>query len=152
MKAIHGSKSKNDKVDSRKIAMLLRAAYPCRGMLPQAYVYPAEMRATRDLLRRREYFMHQQSELLEHIQNTNTQYNYAPLPKRIRNRANRIDIAERFEDPLVGKSIEVDVRVLDLYHQILLELEAQIQRQARHHDRAAKICRSPCSFFAPFPA
>jgi len=129
MKAIHGSKSKNDKIDSRKIAMLLRS-----GMLPQAYVYPAEMRATRDLLRRREYFMHQQSELLEHIQNTNTQYNYAPFPKRIRNRANRIDITERFEDPLVAKSIEVDVRVLDLYHQILLELEAQIQRQARHHD------------------
>ncbi len=31
MKAIHGSKTKNDKIDSRKIAMLLRA-----GMLPQA--------------------------------------------------------------------------------------------------------------------
>jgi hypothetical protein len=48
MKAIHGGKVKNDKLDSAKIAGLLRA-----GMLPQAYVYPAEMRSTRDLLRRR---------------------------------------------------------------------------------------------------
>ena len=48
MKAINGGKAKNDKIDAHKIAVLLRG-----GMLPQAYVYPAEMRATRDLLRRR---------------------------------------------------------------------------------------------------
>jgi hypothetical protein len=48
MKAIHGGKAKNDKIDSHKIAVLLRG-----GMLPQAYVYPVGMRATRDLLRRR---------------------------------------------------------------------------------------------------
>src|SRR5215475_13612728 len=48
MKAIHGGKAKNDKIDSQKIAALLRG-----GMLPKAYVYPAQMRATRDLLRRR---------------------------------------------------------------------------------------------------
>jgi len=42
MKAIHGGKAKNDKIDSHKIAALLRG-----GMLPQAYVYPARMRATR---------------------------------------------------------------------------------------------------------
>jgi transposase len=48
MKAIHGGKAKNDKIDSHKIAVLLRG-----GMLPQAYVSPAAMRSTRDLLRRR---------------------------------------------------------------------------------------------------
>src|SRR5437899_12993113 len=48
MKAIHGGKAKNDKIDAHKIAVLLRG-----GMVPQAYVYPAEMRATRALLRRR---------------------------------------------------------------------------------------------------
>ena len=48
MKAIHGGKAKNDKIDAHKIAVLLRG-----GMFPQADVYPSEMRATRDLLRRR---------------------------------------------------------------------------------------------------
>ena len=52
MKAIHGSKTKNDKIDSHKIAVLLRG-----GMIPMAYVYPQEMRSTRDLLRRRKHFM-----------------------------------------------------------------------------------------------
>lgn len=48
MKAIHGGKANNDKSDAHKIAVLLRG-----GRLPQADVYPAAMRATRDLLRRR---------------------------------------------------------------------------------------------------
>ena len=77
MKAIHGAKTKNDKIDSKKIASLLRAK-----MLPMAYVYPKDNRATRDLLRRRMYFVHQQSELLAHIQNTNTQYNLPCFARR----------------------------------------------------------------------
>ena len=47
MRAIHGAKAKNDKIDSKKTAALLKG-----GLLPQAYVYPPEMRATRDLLER----------------------------------------------------------------------------------------------------
>ncbi len=35
MKAIHGGKTKNDKIDSLKIATILRG-----GMAPKAYVYP----------------------------------------------------------------------------------------------------------------
>ena len=45
LKAIHGGKSKNDRIDSEKLAMLLRG-----GAIPMSYVYPAEMRSTRDLL------------------------------------------------------------------------------------------------------
>lgn len=41
MKAIHGGKTKNDKIDSFKIAALLRG-----GNFPLAYAYPAHMRAT----------------------------------------------------------------------------------------------------------
>src|SRR5574341_2552521 len=40
MKAIHGGKAKNDKIDAHKIAVLLRG-----GMLPMAYVYPRAMRS-----------------------------------------------------------------------------------------------------------
>ena len=59
MKAIHGGKAKNDKIDAHKIAVLLRG-----GMLPQAYVYPKRMRATRDLLRRRNHLMRKRADLL----------------------------------------------------------------------------------------
>ena len=46
MKAIHGGKAKNDKVDALKIASLLQG-----GMLPRP-THPPEMGATRDLLQR----------------------------------------------------------------------------------------------------
>jgi len=62
MKAIHGGKAKNDKINSHKIASLLRG-----GLLPQAYVYPAAMRSTRDLLRRRLHLVRKRGELLAHI-------------------------------------------------------------------------------------
>ena len=42
MKAIHGGKAKNDRIDAAKIAGLLRG-----GMFPMAYVYPRAKRATR---------------------------------------------------------------------------------------------------------
>ncbi len=45
MKAIHGGKVKNDRVDSQKIVQLIRA-----GMLPLDYEYPRRMRSTRNLI------------------------------------------------------------------------------------------------------
>jgi transposase len=90
MKAIHGGKAKHDRIDAQKIAVLLGG-----GMLPQAYVYPAEMRATRDLLRRLVHLMRTRAELLTHIQNTNSQYNLPEIGKKIAYKANRDGVAER---------------------------------------------------------
>jgi transposase len=129
MKAIHGGKAKNDKIDAHKIAVLLRG-----GMLPQAYVYPAEMRATRDLLRRRMSLMRQRAALLTHVQQTNSQYNVPELGKKIAYKANREGVAERFPDPAVQKSIEVDLALLGHYDQLLTELELAIVHMAKEHN------------------
>ena len=112
MKAIHGGKAKNDRIDARKIAVLLRG-----GMIPQAYVYPAEMRATRDLLRRRWHLTRKRAALLTHIQQTNRQYNLPEIGKKIASKANRDGVAERFPDPAVHKSVEVDLALIDFYDQ-----------------------------------
>ena len=132
MKAIHGGKTKNDKLDSQKIAGLLRG-----GLLPQAYVYPPAMRSTRDLLRRRMYLMHHQSELLAHIQNTNAQYNLPAFQKRINYGSNRAQLPEHFPEPMVSKSIQADIEVLDALHQVLLKVEKAVLDQARDHDPLA---------------
>jgi transposase len=129
MKAIHGGKAKNDKIDSQKIAVLLRG-----GMLPQAYVYPAEMRATRDLLRRRTHLMRKRSELLAHVQNTNSQYNLPEIGKKIAYKTNRDGVAERFADPAVQKTIEVDLALITYYDELLKDLELSILQTAKQHD------------------
>ena len=132
MKAIHGGKAKNDKIDSHKIAVLLRG-----GMLPQAYVYPAAMRATRDLLRRRLHLVRKRGQLLAHIQNTIHQYNLDPFGKRIAYPANREGLLEHFPDPAVRKSIEVDLALLERLDALIADLELTIVRHAKRHDADA---------------
>jgi len=129
MKAIHGGKVKNDKIDAQKIAALLRG-----GMLPKAYVYPAQRRATRDVLRRRTHLMRTRAELLGHVHNTNSQYNLPEIAKKIAYKANRDGVAERFEDASVQKTIEVALALITYDDELLKELELCILKTARHHD------------------
>ena len=132
MKAIHGGKVKNDKVDSNKIAAMLRG-----GMLPMAYVYPPKMRSTRDLLRRRLYLARKSAELQTHIQNTNTQYNLPSFEKRIDRHSNRVGIGTHFTDPAVRTSIEVDAALMDALHEQILTIERQINANVPEHDPVA---------------
>ena len=129
MKAIHGGKAKNDKIDSHKIAVLLRG-----GMLPQAYAYPAAMRSTRDLLRRRLHLVRKRGELLAHIQNTRAQYNLPAFEKRLAYAANREGVGEHFSDPSVRKSVEVDLALIAHYDALVNDLELTIVREAKCHD------------------
>jgi transposase len=138
MKAIHGGKAKNDRIDALKIATLLRG-----GMLPQAYVYPAGMRATRDLLRRRLHLVRKRGQLLAHIQNTNHQYNLPAFGKRLAYPSNRDGVAEHFEDRVVRKSIAVDLGLLERYDALLTDLEGYLVHQAKSHDpQAFQLLRS----------
>ena len=129
MKAIHGGKAKNDQIDAHTIAVRLRG-----GMLPQASVYPAEMRATRDLLRRRMYLTRKRAELLGHVQNTTSQYNLPEIGKKLADNANRTGVVERFPDSAVQKSMEVDLALIGYYDHLLRDLELHIVKAAKQHD------------------
>lgn len=132
MRAIHGGKAKNDRIDAHKIAALLRG-----GMLPQAYVYPQAMRATRDLMRRRNYLMRQRAELLAHITNTNHQYNLSALGVRPARPAERSGLAAHFVEPSVRKSVQADLSLIDHYDRELPALERYLESNAQGHDPMA---------------
>ena len=129
MRAIHGGKSKNDRIDSLKIAALLKG-----GLIPMAYVYPEKMRATRDLMRRRNHFMRKRAELFAHIQNTASQYNLPDPLGRIANPKNREGVIERFHLPCVQKSIEANLAMIETYDQVIAGMERDIVQSAQHHD------------------
>src|SRR5439155_21682403 len=129
MKAIHGGKAKNDKIDSQNSAVLLRG-----GLLPQAYVYPAAMRATRDRLRRRTHWMRKRAELLAHIQHTHSQSTRPEMGQKIASKANRDGVAERFPEPAVQKSIEVDLALIDHYDQLLRDVDLSFGKTAKQHN------------------
>jgi transposase len=134
LKAIHGGKSKNDKIDAAKLARLLRG-----GNIPYAYVYPKGMRETRDLLRRRTHLVHKRAEVLTHLQNTDSQYNLPPFGKKLAYAANRdeLSIAERFTDPSVRKSVETDLALIDAYDPLIGALELYLTRTAKVDDPQA---------------
>jgi transposase len=128
MKAVHGRKSGNDKLDAERIARLLGS-----GMFPVGYVYPKEMRSTRDLMRRRSYLVNQRSSLITHIQVTNQQYNLPEMGK-ISRADRREGIEERFEDPAVRATVEADMAVIDILDVVIARLERAIIKAARGHD------------------
>jgi transposase len=130
MKAVHGAKTGNDRIDSERIARLLLG-----GLFPQAFVYPRDMRSTRDLLRRRSFFVRKRAELLSHIQNTNTQVNLPPIGERIDRPVNRAELAERFDDPNISTSIAADVELIDVYDDVIRTAEKQLRRSLRVHDQ-----------------
>src|SRR5215475_13315650 len=131
MKAIHGGKAKNDRIDAGKIARLLRG-----GTFPLAYAYPKCMRETRDLLRRRTYLVRKRAELLTHLQILNAQYNLAPFPKKLPFAANRAEmkVAERFADPSVQKSAAVNLALIDRLDELIGDLELYLVRTAKVDD------------------
>jgi transposase len=128
MQAIHGGKAKNATIDAHTIAVLLRG-----GMLPQASVYPAEMRATRDLRRRRMSLTRTRAELLAHIQNTHSPYNLPEIGKKLAYQANRDGGAERFPALAVHKSMAVDLALRGSDEPLLRALEWHIVKAAQQH-------------------
>ena len=129
MKAIHGGKAKNDRIDSHKIAVLLRG-----GSFPLAYVYPQKMRATRDLLRRRNHLARKRAELYAHIQNTATQYNLPEPLGVIAKPSARDNLPAKFRDPIVRAMVEVDLATIEHYEDLLGTLERYLEQIANRHD------------------
>ena len=136
MKAIQGGKAKNDKIDAQKIAVLLRG-----GRLPQASVFPAERRATRDLLRRRMPLARKRGVLLAQVQHTNSQYTLPAIGKTIAYKTNRAGVAERFAAPAVQKSIAVALTLLPSYDELLRDVELTIVKTAKPHDAHTRYLR-----------
>ncbi|GBE44963.1 transposase IS116/IS110/IS902 family protein [bacterium BMS3Bbin11] len=128
MKAIHGGKAKNDRIDSFKIANLIRG-----GNFPVAYVYPRKMRATRDLLRRRMKIVRHGADLKAHVANTTSQYNLPPNKVNLKNKEAREQLKSTFPERSVQKNIDLDMVILDCYAEQLSKVEWYIQQQAKQH-------------------
>jgi len=129
MRAIHGAKAKSDRIDSEKIANLLRG-----GVVPEAYVYPAEMRATRDLMRRRTHFSCERAALQGHVKLVSMQYNMPAIKEDLRLSGTHEAVLERFSfDGAAQASVAADMDLVVHYNGIIKRLEDKILRSAQCH-------------------
>jgi hypothetical protein len=68
------------------------------------------------------------------VQNTNRQDTLPALGQKIASKANRDGVAERFADPAVHKSIEVDLALINYDDELLGDVERTLVTTAQHHD------------------
>lgn len=130
MRMIHAAKTKTDRIDAAKLAAMLRG-----GLFPMGYVYPRAKRQTRDLLRRRSFFVRQRAQMIAHIVNTNTQFNLPPLSKKLTYAANRSpELVERFSNPSTKLAVTADLGLIDSYDQQIADLERHLVKHAKVDD------------------
>jgi transposase len=134
MKLLHGGKTKNDRVDAKVMAELLRMGY-----FPPAYAYPEKMRATRDLLRRRGHFTQQHAEAMRHIKTLLYQQGYTDLPSFNHDKAEKIrEALAVYKLPVdVAYSLEADLAMIQHLDTVTKKLEWHIEKNASGHDNLA---------------
>lgn len=128
VKAIHGGKNKNDRIDSEKLAHLLRS-----NLIPPAYVYPVARRSTRDLLRRRTSFVWKRTELQHHLTCMPLVQGQQPVAKT-QHKVRDVwfdKLRVRFDDPMRLASAEADMYLIKEFDKIVERLERLITKETK---------------------
>ena len=133
LKAIHGGKNKNDRIDSEKIAHLLRS-----NLIPPAYVYPADKRPLRALLRQRLLYVWNRSELLARLQSHQLAYNRPTLhPTPYNRQACEDKLLAQEDHPVRRLALQNDLALIGHYDTQLARLDKdllQLTKQSASRD------------------
>jgi transposase len=127
LKMIHGGKNKNDRIDSEKIAHLLRT-----NLIPPAYVYPAGLRPLRALWRQRIFYVWRRSELLARIASHQLAHNRNPIKQTRRCRDSWAQqLLAQEPDPARQLALQNDLAMIHHYDQQITALEEQVHKLAK---------------------
>lgn len=127
VKAIHGGKNKNDRIDSEKLTHLLRS-----NLIPPAYVYPSGMRPLRALLRQRIFYVWRRAELLARIHSHQLAHNRLPAKqtRRVRD-AWEEQLLQAEDHPLRQIALQNDLAMIRHFDKQIFALEEELQRQTK---------------------
>ena len=117
---ITGAKVKTDRRDAFKLAKLLRL-----DAIPEAYIYPKEVRPIRDLLRRRNRLVRLRAEAYVAIKRKFQQYGLPYCDKAIQ-RADEKELLSWFTHPGIRSSLEMELERIRLYSRELKTVEKYI--------------------------
>src|SRR5438094_3171119 len=127
VKAIHGGKNKNDRIDSEKLTHLLRS-----NLIPPSYVYPSEKRPLRALLRQRLFYVWRRAELLARIYSHQLAHNRTPAKQTRRvldSWEEQLLAAE--DNPLRQLALKNDLAMIKHFDHQISQLEEELQRQTK---------------------
>jgi len=127
LKAIHGGKNKNDRIDSEKLAHLLRT-----NLIPPAYVYPAAQRPLRALLRQRLHFVWERSRLLTRIQSHQQAHNRTSSVSANRDHWQEHLLAQE-PNPVYQLALQNQLALIRHYDAQIAAVQSQLQQLTRVH-------------------
>lgn len=129
VKAIHGGKNKNDRIDSEKLTHLLRS-----NLIPPAYVYPADKRPLRALLRQRILYVWRRSELLARIGSHQLAHNRPPLRQTRPNRDPwEKQLLSQEDNPIRQIALQTDMAMIRHYDAQISALEGQLHKLTKEN-------------------
>jgi transposase len=128
LKAIHGGKNKNDRIDSEKLAHLLRS-----NLIPPAYVYPADKRPLRALLRQRLNFVWQRSSLMSRIQSHQLAHNRPPCKSNVNRDHWEKALLELEPNPLRRLALQNELALIQHFDDQITAIEAQLHQLTKVH-------------------
>ncbi len=125
LRAIHGGKNKNDRIDSEQLAQLLRT-----NLIPPGYVYPAALRPLRGLLRQRTYFVWQRADLLARLQSHQLAHNRPTLTGATRNNREPWvkQLATSEPDPVYQFALQNQLALVSHFDEQIRALETQLNQ------------------------
>jgi transposase len=127
VRAIHGGKNKNDRIDSEKLTHLLRS-----NLIPPAYVYPAAKRPLRALLRQRVFYVWRRSELLARIHSHQLAHNRTPTRQTRSNRDPwEAQLLAAEDNPLRQIALKNDMAMIRHFDHQIGQLQEELQRQTK---------------------
>lgn len=127
LKAIHGGKNKNDRIDSEKLTHLLRS-----NLIPPSYVYPAGKRPVRALLRQRMTYVWRRAELLQRVTTMQLAEGRQPVSQRSGNRERWLEgLLEANTDPRHRLALQHDVATVVHYNHAVKDLEKELLKITR---------------------
>ena len=127
LKHIHGGKNKNDRIDSEKLAHLLRA-----NLIPPSYVYPSQHRPLRALLRQRIGYVQDRASLLAMVSMKQTAEGLIPARKvGLDRNIWEARILDQYRHPFHQFAVSCDMNMVRAYDLQIKRLEDEIKKQVK---------------------
>lgn len=126
LKHIHGSKTKNDRIDSLKIAKLVKS-----NLFPMAHCCSKKTRYLRDLLRQRNYLVQIKSGLMTKTRIHGYQSNIDSLGAITNTRILEKVIAKNFKDKNLRLNVESNLLLTFSLDELISEIELRVREQLK---------------------
>ena len=133
------AKVKTDRRDAFKLAQLLMA-----GLIPEAYIYPKEIRPVRDLLRQRHLVVARRAEEYRSLQNLLLQQgNLDAKYKDLQEAYGEEQLEEFFNDPFIRMHAQHELERVDLLSEQIHEKEVAIREEAQQTEDYHRLMQMP---------